>query len=64
MMRSQLLSKLVRRPNETCKTSQRRIAAKFNMHFIGSLIKLNRISEDLMHGHFFENLSNNGILAL
>ena len=30
-------------------------AAKFRMHLIGSLIKLNRMSEVLMHGRFFEN---------
>ena len=50
-----MLSKLERRLYETGKTSRRRIATKFKMQFKGSLIKLNRISEDLMHGHFVEN---------
>ena len=34
---------------------RRRIAAKFRMHFIGSFVKLNRISEVLMHERFFDN---------
>ena len=51
------------RPNETCKTLRRKIAAKFRMHFIGSLIKLNRISEVLLHGRFFENFKNHGKLG-
>ena len=29
--------------------------AKFRMHLIGSLIKINRISEVLLHERFFEN---------
>ena len=32
-----------------------RIAAKIRMHLIGSSIKLNRISEVLLRGRFFEN---------
>ena len=59
-----LLSKLERRLYETCKTSRRRIASKFKMHFIGSLIELNRISEDLMHGHFFENFIKSWKISL
>ena len=54
-MKVSAASKLERRLNETCKTLRRKIAAKFRMHLIGSLIKLNRISEGLMHGRFFEN---------
>ena len=41
--RSQLLLKLGQRLNETSKTLRRRIAAKFGMYFIGSLIELNQI---------------------
>ena len=37
------------------KTLRRKIAAKFKMHFIGSLIKLIRICEVLLHGRLFEN---------
>ena len=59
-----MLSKLERRLYETWKTSRRRIAAKFDMHFIGSLIKLNRINEDLMHGHFLENFSKSWKISL
>ena len=51
----QQLSKLERRLNEPCKTLRRRIAAKFSMHLIGSLIKVNRIREVLMHGRFVAN---------
>ena len=58
MQRSQLLLKLEPRPNETFKTLRRRIAGKFRMQFIGSLINLNRIIEVLMHGRFFENFEN------
>ena len=55
---------LERRPNETCKTSRHRIATKFRMHLIGSLIKANLISEVLMHGRFFEIFfKNHGKLA-
>ena len=43
-------------PYETCKTLLRRNATKFRIHLIGSVIKLNRISEVLMHRRFFENL--------
>ena len=50
-----MLSKLERRLKETCKILRRRIAVKFRMHLIGSLIKLNRISEVLLHGSFLEN---------
>ena len=46
---SQLLSKLEQRLNEICKALRRKIAAKFRVHFIGSLIKLNRIKEVLLH---------------
>ena len=52
---SQLLSELERRLNEAWKTLRLEIAAKFRMHFIGSLIKLNRISEVLIHGRFSQN---------
>ena len=51
----QLLSKLEWLFNETCKTSRLGNASKFRMHFIGSLLKLIRISEVLMHGRFFVN---------
>ena len=44
-MRSPLRSKMELLLNETCKTSRLGIAAKFKMHLIGILIKLNRISE-------------------
>ena len=44
------LGRIVAQPNETYKILRRRIAAKFRMHLIGSLIKLNQISEVLMHG--------------
>ena len=47
--------KIRTRFNETYKTVRRRIAAKFRMHHIGSLIKLNQFSEELMLGRFFEN---------
>ena len=47
--------KIRTRFNETYKTLRRRIAAKFRMHHIGSLIKLNQFSEELMLGRFFEN---------
>ena len=50
--------------NETYKTMRRRIAAKFRMHHIGSLIKLNRISEVLMHGHFFEQFKKTWKISL
>ena len=38
-----------RRLNEICRMLQRRIAAKFRMHLIGSLMKLNGISGVLTH---------------
>ena len=49
---------------ETGKTLRRRIVAKFRMHLIGSLIKLNRISEVLMHGRFFENFIKSWKISL
>ena len=52
---SQLLSKLERRLNETCKALRGEIAATLRVHFIGGLIKLNRISEVSLHGRVFEN---------
>ena len=36
---------------ETCKTLRLRISAKFRIHLIDSLIKLNRISE-VFHWHY------------
>ena len=53
-MRSRLLSRLERRLNETSKSLRRIIAAKFSMHLLGSLMKLNRINEVLMHEGFSE----------
>ena len=49
---------------ETCKTLRRRIGAKFRMHHIGSLIKLNRVSEVLLHGPFFESFIKSWKLCL
>ena len=53
-----------RRLNEICKTLRRKNAAKFRMHFIGSLIKLNRISEVSMHGRFFESFIKSWKISL
>ena len=44
--------KIERRFNVACTTLRRRIAAKVRMHLQGSLIKLNRIREILMHRRF------------
>ena len=55
-MQATITSKLEQCLNETYKILRHRIAAKFRMHLIGSLIKLNRISEVLMHTRFFEKL--------
>ena len=63
-MGSQLLSKFEWRLHETCKTLRRRIAAKFRMRLIGSLIKINRISEVLMHVRFFENFTKSWKISL
>ena len=52
------------RPIETWKISCLAIAAKFRMHFLGSLIKLNRISEVLLHGRFFENFIKSWKISL
>ena len=41
-----------------------KIAAKFRKHLIGSLIKLNHISEVLMHGRFFENFMKSWKISL
>ena len=57
-MRYQLLLKLEFLPNETCKTLRLGIAANFRLHLKGTLIKLNRISEDLMHRSFVELFLN------
>ena len=59
-----MLPKIEQRLYETCETSRRRIAAKFKIHFIGSLIKINRIREDLLHGHFFENFIKSWKISL
>ena len=55
---SAAFSKLERRLHGTCKTSRLAIAAKFQMHLLGSLINSNSISEVLMHGRFFEKVIN------
>ena len=49
---------------ETCKTLRQIIAANFRMHLIRSLIKLNRISEVLLHEPFFENFMKSWKLCL
>ena len=49
---------------KTCKTLHCRIAAKLRMHLIGSLIKLNEISEVLMHGRFFVNFTKSWKISL
>ena len=54
LMRSQLLSKLELALNQTCKTLQLRIVAKLKMHLLGNLIKLNQISEILLHGSLLD----------
>ena len=61
---SAAFSKLERRLNETCKTLRHRIAAKFSMHLMDSLINLNCISEVLMHGRFLENFIKSWKISL
>ena len=56
--------KIERCLSETCKTLQRRNAAKFRMYLIGSLIKFNQISEVLMHGRFCENFIKSWKISL
>ena len=63
-MKISAAAKLERRFNETYKTLRRRIAAKFRMHLIVSLIKLNLISEVLMHGRLFEKFIKSGKISL
>ena len=64
LLRSQLLSKLELLLNETSKTSCLKIAAKLQIHSLGSLIKLNWINEVLMHGSLFENFIKSWKISL
>ena len=63
-MKASVAFKQERRFNETCKTLRRRIAAKFRMHLICDLIKLNQISKVLLHGRFFENFIKSWKISL
>ena len=61
---TQLLQKLEWNLNETYKTSCLWIVAKFRMHFIGSLIKLNWISAILLHESLLENFIKSWKISL